>query len=51
MAQNYRTGSKYLMTDVEVTGGREDGGVGTDFPIHGQFVSLIPELCAKISTT
>lgn len=43
MAQNDSAGSRYLMTDVEVTGGREDGGLGTDFPIHGQFESLMTD--------
>ena len=51
MPQNDRTGSTYLMTDVEVTGSREDGGLGTDFPIHDQFESLMTELCAENSAT
>ena len=41
MVQNDRAGSRYLMTDVEVTGGRVDGDLGTDFPIHGQFEPLM----------
>ena len=43
--------SRYLMTDVEVTGGRVDGGLGTEFPIHGQFEPLMTQLCAENSAT
>ncbi|CAC5409005.1 unnamed protein product [Mytilus coruscus] len=33
--------------DVEVTGGRVDGGLGTDFPIHGQYEPLMTEFCEE----
>ena len=51
VAQNDRTGSRYLITDVRVTEGRVIGGLVTDFSIHGQFQLLMTELCAENSAT